>query len=182
LLGPEPPLLFMGEEFGASTPFLFFCDFAGELAAAVTRGRRNEFASFSKFSSAELLEQIPNPNADETFLASKLDWTGVSEEPHSTWLGFYQHLLRIRQQSIVPHLLMPGEIKGQCRSEKDGCLAVNWSLGGGSVLKLRANLRDQTAAVSPDSGKPVYASSLEILPAFGRGALPRWSVLWLIEE
>jgi 1,4-alpha-glucan branching enzyme len=46
LLSPSPPLLFMGEEFGADTPFLFFCDFGPELAAAVTQGRRREFARF----------------------------------------------------------------------------------------------------------------------------------------
>ena len=49
LLAPSPPLLFMGEEFGAETPFLFFCDFEKDLAAAVTEGRRNEFARFARF-------------------------------------------------------------------------------------------------------------------------------------
>jgi hypothetical protein len=59
LLAPAPPLLFMGEEFGAKTPFLFFCDFEGDLAKAVTEGRRNEFARFVRFSSEETRSQIP---------------------------------------------------------------------------------------------------------------------------
>ncbi len=49
LLAPSPPMLFMGEEFAAATPFQFFCDFEGELAAAVTEGRRREFAGFAAF-------------------------------------------------------------------------------------------------------------------------------------
>ncbi|MGH9528769.1 MAG: malto-oligosyltrehalose trehalohydrolase, partial [Terriglobales bacterium] len=67
LLSPSPPLLFMGEEFGTSTPFLFFCDFAGDLAKAVTTGRRGEFASFEKFNSREMLSRIPDPNSETTF-------------------------------------------------------------------------------------------------------------------
>ena len=62
LLSPEPPLLFMGEEFGAQTPFLFFCDFGPELAAAVTEGRRSEFARFERFSDPSAREKIPDPS------------------------------------------------------------------------------------------------------------------------
>ena len=62
LLSPQTPLLFMGEEFGAQTPFLFFCDFEEDLAAAVTDGRRNEFARFARFSDPAAREGIPDPN------------------------------------------------------------------------------------------------------------------------
>ena len=61
LLAPSPPLLFMGEEFGAETPFLFFCDFEKDLAAAVTAGRRNEFAHFARFNDPAERERIPDP-------------------------------------------------------------------------------------------------------------------------
>ena len=74
LLAPAPPLLFMGEEFGAATPFLFFCDFGPQLAAAVTAGRRREFARFARFSDAQAQAQIPDPNDVHTFESSKLDW------------------------------------------------------------------------------------------------------------
>ena len=63
LLAPSPPLLFMGEEWGASTPFLFFCDFEPELAKLVTEGRRNEFASFAAFSDPARRDRIPDPSA-----------------------------------------------------------------------------------------------------------------------
>jgi maltooligosyltrehalose trehalohydrolase len=62
LLAPQPPLIFMGEEFGAQTPFLFFCDFGRELAAKVTEGRRNEFCRFVRFRDPDLRAQIPDPS------------------------------------------------------------------------------------------------------------------------
>src|SRR5205807_9029199 len=77
LLAPFPPLLFMGEEFGAETPFLFFCDFERALAKAVTAGRRNEFARFARFNNPSAREEIPDPNATATFAASRLDWSTI---------------------------------------------------------------------------------------------------------
>ncbi len=73
LLSPHVPLLFMGEEYGETRPFLFFTDFHGELADAVREGRRREFAGFEAFSGE--LAPIPDPNAWDTFAASRLDWS-----------------------------------------------------------------------------------------------------------
>jgi maltooligosyltrehalose trehalohydrolase len=182
LLAPSPPMLFMGEEFAATTPFLFFCDFKGDLAAAVTKGRRAEFARFSKFSSPAVREQIPNPNARETYLRSKLDWASASREPHCTWLEFYEQLLEIRRERILPQLLKPDEVRTDCQTDPDGCVFVNWAFADGSVLKLRANLQGETAAVAPDSGDLIYSRSPEILADFVRGSLPPWSVLWLVQK
>ncbi len=67
LLGPSPPLLFMGEEFGAPTPFLFFCDFEENLAAAVTAGRRNEFARFGRFRDSATREANPRSERSQDF-------------------------------------------------------------------------------------------------------------------
>ncbi len=98
LLSPSVPMLFMGEEFAASTPFLYFCDFQGELATAVREGRRREFASFERFADEAARERIPDPNAIETFESSKLDWEerralGV----HAEWLARYSDLLEVRR-------------------------------------------------------------------------------------
>ena len=79
LLAPAIPMLFMGEEFGATTPFRFFCDFSGELGKAVTQGRRREFARFARFADPAAQSTIPDPNAEETFLASKLDWGTIDD-------------------------------------------------------------------------------------------------------
>ena len=73
LLQPGPPLLFMGEEWGATEPFPFFCDFAGELAEAVRQGRRREFAQAYAAHGGE----IPDPLARETRDAAVLDWNAL---------------------------------------------------------------------------------------------------------
>src|SRR5439155_23255956 len=89
LLAPSPPLLFMGEEFASDSPFLFFCDFSGDLATAVTEGRRAEFARFEKFSSPSARANIPDPSSIGTFERSRLNWATVNEPPDAEWHGFY---------------------------------------------------------------------------------------------
>ena len=74
LLLPQIPMLFMGEEWGAAQPFPFFCDFGPELADAVRKGRREEFARFPEFQDPAMRERIPDPMAEETFASAKLDW------------------------------------------------------------------------------------------------------------
>ena len=110
LLAPSPPLLFMGEEFGAQTPFLFFCNFENDLAAAVTAGRRNEFARFARFSDPASRQGIPDPNDAKTFELSRLDWDTIRQASHEEWLQFYRKLLKLRRQHIVPHLLEGCEV------------------------------------------------------------------------
>src|SRR5580698_5463588 len=104
LLAPSPPLLFMGEEFGTVTPFLFFCEFQQDLAAAVTAGRRNEFARFARFRDPAERERIPDPNDAKTFKASQLNWSVLVQPGHRDWLRFYRKLLGLRREHIVPHL------------------------------------------------------------------------------
>jgi len=183
LLAPAPPLLFMGEEFGAASPFLFFCDFQGDLASDVKTGRRNEFARFAKFSSPEMREKIPNPNAEQTFLQSKLDWASMTCEPHSAWLHFYRKLLSVRQRTIVPHLRGVAKSRVECCSCVKRCVSIDWTLGDGSVLALRANLgNEQISTASKHSAGPIYCSNRETLQAFEQGRLPSWSVVWLLQE
>ena len=68
LLLPQVPLLFMGQEWSADQPFPFFCDFTGDLAKAVSEGRRAEFARFPEFADPDVRAKIPDPEADATFL------------------------------------------------------------------------------------------------------------------
>lgn len=102
LLIPQTPLLFMGQEWGASTPFRYFTDHHAELGRAVTEGRRREFASFSGFSATE----IPDPQSPETFLASKLRWDEITTEPHLYMLNLYKSLLELRrtQPDLALHI------------------------------------------------------------------------------
>ncbi|MFW5801193.1 MAG: malto-oligosyltrehalose trehalohydrolase, partial [Spirochaeta sp.] len=104
LLSPQPPMLYMGQEWLADTPFLFFCDFSDELADAVRTGRRQEFAGFPQFSDPAAIEKIPDPNAPETFTASKLSWEELDTEPHRSQLRTVQGLLELRRNYITPLL------------------------------------------------------------------------------
>jgi maltooligosyltrehalose trehalohydrolase len=93
LTSPFTPMLFMGEEWGARTPWQFFSHFPDEaLRDAVREGRRSEFAEHG-WGEAE----VPDPNADATFLDSKLDWEEPTQEPHSTLLRVYRELIALRK-------------------------------------------------------------------------------------
>ena len=98
LLAPSPPLLFMGEEFAAATPFLFFCDFEPELAAAVTRGRREEFNRSKPQRRATV--GMPFPTRPRQRRSSAASSTGCrsKREPHAGWLAFYRRAARAAAQ------------------------------------------------------------------------------------
>jgi maltooligosyltrehalose trehalohydrolase len=98
---PMTPLLFMGQEWAASTPFLYFTDHGRELGLLVSEGRRREFAEFPAFSDAAAREAIPDPQAGETFQASKLRWQERNLDPHRSTLELYEQALRLRQQDPV---------------------------------------------------------------------------------
>ncbi len=101
LLAPETPLLFMGQEWAASTPFLFFTDHEPELGRRVTEGRRREFARFSAFSDEASRAAIPDPQAAATFEASRLSWEEREREPHAGVLRLHRALLALRR-SLLP--------------------------------------------------------------------------------
>jgi malto-oligosyltrehalose trehalohydrolase len=115
LLAPAVPLLFMGEEFAAATPFLFFCDFGPELAQAVTEGRRREFARFARFGDPAAQAKIPDPNAAATFAASRLDWASLARAPHERFLALYRELLALRRAcGAPPAASSPSWASGRC--------------------------------------------------------------------
>jgi malto-oligosyltrehalose trehalohydrolase len=184
LLAPSPPLLFMGEEFGATTPFLFFCDFHGDLAKAVTEGRRNEFGSFARFSSQETESPIPDPNAEPTFLRSKLDWTTVNEPLHHNWLELYRTLLALRRDHIKP---LRQKVGAQFTLGERTVLTASWTFvgdtAGNTTLTLLANLG---AAAVPAPARPggdlIYATAeMAALPA-DQQCLPAWSAAWFLSR
>ncbi|CAN5511485.1 malto-oligosyltrehalose trehalohydrolase [soil metagenome] len=93
LLSPHVPMLFAGEEWGASTPFQYFTDHQdADLASAVRKGRIAEFAAFGWNP-----DEIPDPQSAETFLHSKLDWKELHHEPHASLLEWYIHLIELRK-------------------------------------------------------------------------------------
>lgn len=101
LLLPMTPLLFMGQEWGAGTPFLYFTDHDGELGEAVRQGRRREFARFAQFADPKARESIPDPQAPETFAASRLNWAEREQAGHAATLALYRRSLELRRSDAV---------------------------------------------------------------------------------
>ncbi len=97
LCSPCTPLLFMGQEWAASTPFLFFTDHNAELGPKVTEGRRREFRHFAAFADPQAQAKIPDCQAESTFLASRLNWQERVQLPHAAMLRLHAELLRLRR-------------------------------------------------------------------------------------
>ena len=132
LLAPARPMLFMGEEFAASSPFLFFCDFGPELAQAVTNGRRREFARFEQFSSREMQERIPDPNHPDTFERSRLDWQSLEgSRTRDVARALPRPSSRCVRKHIVPRLPDMRGHSGRYTVIADGALLVR----GGSAIE-----------------------------------------------
>ena len=91
-ISPYLPMLFMGEEWSEPNPFLYFVSHTDpELAEAVRKGRKAEFAAFHAQGEA------PDPVSEQTFLNSKLQWKLLDQEPHQTMLKYYQQLIAVRK-------------------------------------------------------------------------------------
>ena len=95
---PMTPLLFMGQEWAASTPFQYFTDLAPDLGTKVVEGRRSEFSAFPEFSDPGGTERIPNPQAESTFRRSQLRWDEQPIGEHARSLALYRALLALRRQ------------------------------------------------------------------------------------
>jgi maltooligosyltrehalose trehalohydrolase len=170
---PTPLLMFMGDEFHAPNPFPFFCDFKGELADAVTEGRRREFAKLADEHTP--LDLLPGPNTPEARAAAVLDWRALDVEPHARALERQREWLRTRRDVLVPRLPVKsraGELLGT------RALLVRWTLADGGRLALLANLDDRELFAPP-------AVSGELLTAthrFTGTTLPPWFVSWTLER
>jgi maltooligosyltrehalose trehalohydrolase len=170
LLAPMPALMFMGEEWGSLRPFPFFCDFHGELAEAVRRGRKREFAA----AYGNLAEPAPDPLSPATFAAAKLDWQALHSTRHAARLALVRALLAIRQREIVSYFANSTEHAAQA----DGPLiTAKWSGLAGRNLHLLVNACGEAV---PAPGSMPNARS--IWGARPRDWVPSWSVFWSIAE
>lgn len=127
LLAPSIPLLFMGEEWGSKSSFYFFCNFNDELADAIKIGRREEFARFPEFSNPEIREKIPDPSLEKTFLDSKLNWEDLDAKNHREMFEFYQKMLSIRKEKIIPSISNIKNRSYEIYTDKAFC--ANWQIG-----------------------------------------------------
>ena len=180
LLAPSIPLMFMGEEFGSIQPFPFFCDFGGDLARAVTEGRRNEFARFDRFADPAAREAIPDPNAAATFEHARIDWAQASQPAHAASQAYVTELLALRRERIVP--LIPNLVAGAGRFDAEGAAVIHaeWRSGDGASLAVLANL-SRTAAGTRHAvrGRILYAHPAEAIETLRQQLLPPWSVVWM---
>ena len=182
LLAPSPPMLFMGEEFGTRTPFLFFCDFEKGLAEAVAAGRRNEFARFRRFSDPVARAGIPDPNAPATFESSRLDWTDLERSCHQEWLHFYRQLLKLRREHIVPRISEGCAIRATSKVRGANGLEVQWEFADQSKLTLLTNLGASPLSEFSILSSPMIYSSEDVVDNdIKHGTLPAWSVAWFLE-
>jgi len=110
LLAPETPLLFMGQEFGASSPFLFFADHNDRLAPLVHKGRREFLAQFPSYATPEAQREIPDPRAEETFLKTKLDFS--ERKKHAGIYRLHYDLLKLRREDPILSLQLREGIDG----------------------------------------------------------------------
>jgi malto-oligosyltrehalose trehalohydrolase len=181
LLTPSIPLIFMGEEFGAQSPFLFFCNFEKDLAEAVSAGRRNEFARFTRFNDPAAREGIPDPNAESTFEASQLNWNELHHSQGESWRGLHRELIRLRNRYIVPGLTEGCGMKARYEVIRNQGIFAEWELSNRTMLSLLANLKNVSlTGVNVPSGEIVYVSDDAVNGCLQQHALPPWSVAWFV--
>jgi maltooligosyltrehalose trehalohydrolase len=170
LLCPQTPLLFMGEEWGCRTPFLYFTDFHDELARAVCQGRRQEFAGFGSFSDEHRLAQIPDPNRLETFTRSIPDIAEAASGAHAETHAFYRRLLGLRRRHLCHRL--KGTRARRSKVLSPHAVLANWQLGDGSRLRILVNLGVREVPVPRTSAAALFESVEGCAEAIGRGSLP----------
>jgi maltooligosyltrehalose trehalohydrolase len=143
LTSPYTPMLFMGEEWGASTPWRYFTDHSEpELAEAVRTGRRREFAAYGWDAS-----DIPDPQDPETWRSSVLDWSEVSSSPHASLLQWYRDLVALRQRNE--------DLRNDRLDSVGVVTSESWLVVSRGALRVVVNLAAE-ALVIPLDGVPAY--------------------------
>ncbi len=130
LLSPYLPMLWMGEEWSETNPFLYFISHTDpELVEAVSKGRKAEFAAF------HAVGEAPDPQAEETFNNSRLQWHLLKQEPHQTMLRWYKNLIAMRKEQPVLRQLNRKQVDAEF-NEKRGTLLLHRWLDGQHIICL----------------------------------------------
>ncbi|MBZ5486096.1 malto-oligosyltrehalose trehalohydrolase [Halomonas aquamarina] len=181
LLSPMIPLLFMGEEWGSTQPFLFFTEHNEDLAEAVREGRRAEFADFSAFRDEKARARIPDPNALTTFEASVPDFAARERPPHADSLARYRQLLALRHQHIVPRL--EGAASQGAEALGDKAVLARWRMGDATQLVIALNMSEQPVTMPQQRGEHLHETRSGAAGAAANGQLlPRAAIAWLNRE
>jgi maltooligosyltrehalose trehalohydrolase len=178
LLAPQIPMLFMGEEWGASSPFPYFCDLKGELGQAVRKGRLEQFATPAQRLDATYLASVPDPLSEKTFLEAKLRWAELAAHPHAHWLAWYRSVLRKRRELVIPLLSRLHATQGSFDVLGPRQLRVSWHLNDAELL-LEANLSATASGLF--ASRPAGMFWLEGSEA-AAGGLGPWTVRWSLKK
>jgi maltooligosyltrehalose trehalohydrolase len=144
LTSPFTPMLFMGEEWGASTPWQFFTSHPEpELGRATAEGRIAEFARMGWDPSL-----VPDPQDPATFERSRLDWSEVDDPGHARLLALYSALLRLRREQL--DLTDPRFARTRCICNED----ERWLVIQRGALRVVVNLADAPATIAVDLDEP----------------------------
>lgn len=178
LLAPQIPMIFMGEEWGASTPFPFFCDYHGSLADEVEAGRVKQLKALDPAPSDDDLKHAPDPQAESTFRSAQLRWNEIADPLHAANLDWYKRLLRARREYVIP--LLHG-LTSRCDTSTviaPGALSIAWRLHGEAVLSLAANIcKDARDGFPTATGQVFWTTG-----ACAGERFEPWSVRWAIER
>jgi maltooligosyltrehalose trehalohydrolase len=147
-LSPYPVLLFMGQDWASTSPFLFFSDHGGEVGAAVTAGRSREFHGHAGDGT------LPDPEAASTFEASKLRWEERDEDPHASVRELYRYCLRERQELSREGALARGQ---WCVFTFHSLVAIRYEVPGAERMLLFAldgsRIREHELPASISAGR-----------------------------
>ena len=188
MLAPGIPLIFMGQEFLADSPFLFFCDFKGDLAQAVREGRERDYRrrGFLRKQTYKLID----PNSPEAFSRSKMSWGNLEQIAHSDFLQLMTKLLSSRNTQSIPQLSLITKGRSSFVCAREALLAARWEFPSGTTLLLHANLSSEHLSW-PDEGDAlsglkaggllsgnalIYSTTGDMLDV--RAAFPPWFVQW----
>lgn len=166
LFTPQIPMIFMGDEYGETRPFLFFTDHHEDLGTLVTAGRRKEFRHFSSFRDAEARNRIPDPNDVSTFLAS------IPQIVENEWTKLYKDCLELRRSKIIPRLAGCKSIHAEALSP--GAVRASWCMADNAILTVATNFDVAPVTCEPVAAELLYGTLSEI------GMLPGLTTcLWL---
>lgn len=141
LLAPQIPMLFMGEEWNAKEPFLFFSDVGDDLAEPIRQGRLRELEHYPD----DHRGAPPDPMARSTFESCKLSWDWSENGDAADLQSLYRRLIALRKTEIIPRLQGMAGNSGRYQVLGDKVVHVEWTLGDNSVLTLTANLSGEPA-------------------------------------
>ena len=181
LLLPQTPMLFQGQEFLASAPFLYFADHNPDLAALVRRGRAEFLGQFAHVATPEITPRLADPSSEETFARCKLDWTERSDQSRAPALALVRDLVRLRR--------MDETLRRQGVHDAENCDGglLARSLDGAVlsehafVLRYFGERRELDRLVAVNLGRRLQAEPLAdplVAPPSGRV----WRMLWSSED